>query len=296
MDAKPPPAEASPVDDFAAARLLHPSAYPRAGRTEARTCTHIAVGGAVIGGGGFTLVAGPCAVESYEQLRETAFALKAIGVRLIRAGAFKPRTSPYSFQGLHHQALDLIARVKAETGLAFVTELMSPELVEAVTAVVDVVQIGSRNMQNFPLLRAAGRLKQPVLLKRGFGNTLHELLMSAEYVMNEGNDRVILCERGIRTFDPAQRNTLDLMAAPVLKSVTHLPVLVDPSHALGRREFVPAAIKAALAVGADGVLVEVHPQPEAALSDGRQSITPAALAALVDELTALAAAGGRELS
>lgn len=276
--------------------MLDPAAFPQAGRNPARTGTTIPLGGVVIGDGSFTVIAGPCAVEGYEQFYEAAAALKALGIRLIRGGAFKPRTSPYSFQGLHHEGLAVIGQVKAETGLGFVTELISPDLAEEVTAVADMVQIGSRNMQNFPLLRVAGRLERPVLLKRGFGNTLHELLMAAEYIMNEGNEQIVLCERGIRTFDPAQRNTLDLMAAPVLKSVTHLPIMVDPSHALGRREFVPAAVKAALAAGADGVLVEVHPHPEAALSDGRQSMTPDALANLMVDLKALAAAAGRKLS
>jgi len=283
-------------DELVAASALDPAGYPQAGRTGGRAHSEIRLARLVVGDGTFTVIAGPCAIEGYQQFGETAKVLKALGVKLIRGGAFKPRTSPYSFQGLQREGLAIISQVKAETGLCFVTELMSSELVEEVTAVADVVQIGSRNMQNFPLLKVAGKLNIPVLLKRGFGNTLHELLMAAEYIMNEGNQQVILCERGIRTFDPAQRNTLDLMAVPILKSVTHLPVIVDPSHALGKREFVPQAVKAALAVGADGVLVEVHPRPEEALSDGRQSITPQTLAGLIGELKPLAAAAGRELA
>jgi len=295
MDTEVPLTTSPDMQSCSVEPLLEPDGYPLAGRSRIRADTVIQLPSLQMGDGGFAIIAGPCAIESYEQFRETVIALKALGIRLIRGGAFKPRTSPYSFQGLHHEGLAIIAQVKAETGLAFVTELMSPELVEDVVAVADAVQIGSRNMQNFPLLRAAGHLSKPVLLKRGFGNTLHELLMAAEYVMNEGNEQVMLCERGIRTFDPAQRNTLDLMAAPILKSVTHLPVIVDPSHALGKREFVPAAIKAALAVGADGVLVEVHPQPEAALVDGRQSITPETLSLLLAELRGLADVLGREI-
>jgi len=252
---------------------LRAADFPLAGKRNGHARTEIKVGAATIGGGAFTLIAGPCAVESYEQFSAAAKAVKDAGFHIVRGGAFKPRTSPYSFAGLQEEGLEVIAQVKAETGLAFVTELMEPGRAEMVAEVADMIQLGSRNMQNFPLLHAAGRLGKPVLLKRGFGNTLHELLMAAEHVMTEGCEQVVLCERGIRTFDQSQRNTLDLMAAPILQSVTHLPVIVDPSHSVGIPQIIPAALKAALAAGADGALLEVHPDRAKALSDGAQSLS-----------------------
>ena len=282
--------------EFPLADLLSPDAYPLAGRSAGREKTLIELKGAALGDGGFTIIAGPCAVESYDQYSETANLIIKHGLKLIRGGAFKPRTSPYSFDGLRQEGLDIITRVKNETGVLIVTELMSTEDIDAVVPIADVVQIGSRNMQNFPLLRAAGVIGKPVLLKRGFGNTLRELLMAAEHIMKAGNSQVILCERGIRTFDSSQRNTLDLMAVPILQSITHLPVILDPSHSVGTPRFIPAAIRAALAIGADGVIVEVHPQPEKALSDGAQSLSPDEFSVMMEDITSLARALGRRLS
>ena len=230
--------------EFPLADLLSPNAYPLAGRSAGREKTLIELEGAGLGYGGFTIIAGPCAVESYEQYSETANLIIKHGLKLIRGGAFKPRTSPYSFDGLRQEGLDIIARVKKESGVLSVTELMSTEDIDAVVPVADIVQVGSRNMQNFPLLRAVGGIGKPVLLKRGFGNTLRELLMAAEHIMKSGNSQVILCERGIRTFDSSQRNTLDLMAVPILQSITHLPVIIDPSHSVGTPRFIPAAVRA----------------------------------------------------
>jgi len=281
--------------EFPLTDLLSPDAYPLAGRNAGREQTLIELEGSDLGGGGFTIIAGPCAVESYEQYSETANLIIKHSLKLIRGGAFKPRTSPYSFDGLRQEGLDIIARVKNETGVLSVTELMSAEDISAVVPVADIVQVGSRNMQNFPLLRAVGGIGKPVLLKRGFGNTLRELLMAAEHIMKAGNSQVILCERGIRTFDSSQRNTLDLMAVPILQSITHLPVILDPSHSVGTPRFIPAAVRAALAVGADGVIVEVHPQPEKALSDGAQSLSPGDFSAMMEDITALAHAIGRSI-
>lgn len=275
---------------------LRAADFPLAGKRSGQARTEIPVGATTIGGGAFTLIAGPCAVESYEQFLAAAKAVKEAGFHLVRGGAFKPRTSPYSFAGLREEGLEIIAGVKAETGLAFVTELMEPARAEMVAAVADMIQIGSRNMQSFPLLHTAGRLGKPVLLKRGFGNTLHELLMAAEHVMNAGNEQVVLCERGIRTFDQSQRNTLDLMAAPILQSVTHLPVIIDPSHSVGIPQIIPAALKAALAVGADGALLEIHPDRAKALSDGAQSLSLGEFGEAVAELRKMAAALGMNVS
>ncbi len=282
--------------EFPLAELLSPDAYPLAGRSAGGQKTLIELKGASLGDGGFTLIAGPCAVESYEQYSETAHLIIKHGLKLMRGGAFKPRTSPYSFDGLRQEGLDIIARVKKETSVLSVTELMSTEDIGAVVPVADIVQVGSRNMQNFPLLRAVGGIGKPVLLKRGFGNTLRELLMAAEYIMKAGNPQVILCERGIRTFDSSQRNTLDVMAVPILQSTTHLPVILDPSHSVGTPRFIPAAIRAALAVGADGVIVEIHPHPEEALSDGAQSLSPDEFSAMMNDIGALARALDRRLS
>lgn len=234
--------------------------------------TVVSIGDVKIGGGDLVVMAGPCAVESEEQALTIAHYVKEYGARVFRGGAFKPRTSPYSFQGLGEKGLRILERVRKETGLLIVTEATDHMNIELVEKYADIIQIGARNMQNFSLLRRAGQAKKPVLLKRGFAATIDELLMSAEYIMSEGNTRVILCERGIRTFSDNVRNTLDLSAIPSIKEVSHLPIIVDPSHAAGRREFVIPLSKGAVAVGADGLLVEVHHDPVHALSDGAQSL------------------------
>jgi 3-deoxy-7-phosphoheptulonate synthase len=249
------------------------------------------IGGRKIGGEHFALIAGPCTVESREQLLETARAVRDAGAAMLRGGAYKPRTSPYAFQGLGQEGLRLLAEAKRETGLPIVTELMDVRDLEPVAEVADVIQIGARNMQNYTLLSELGRAGIPVLLKRGLSATLEELLMAAEYVLKEGNERVLLCERGIRTFEPAYRFTLDLMAVPVLKQLSHLPVVVDPSHASGRRDLVGPLSLAAAAVGADGIIVEVHPNPDEAICDGPQQLRVddfAEYASLVERAAALA--------
>jgi len=235
--------------------------------------TVIRVGKADIGGDDFITMAGPCSVESERQIMETAEAVKAAGATILRGGAFKPRTSPYDFQGMEADGLKLLAKAREATGLAIVTEVMSDRDVELVAEYADIMQVGARNMQNFALLKGLGRCGRPVMLKRGLSSTIKELLMSAEYIVAHGNPQVILCERGIRTFETATRNTCDISAVPVLNELTHLPVIVDPSHATGKRSLVPALAKAAVAVGADGMIVEVHPCPEKAVSDGAQSLT-----------------------
>ena len=236
--------------------------------------TIIEVGNARIGGGYFSMIAGPCSVESEAQIVEVAQAVKASGANLLRGGAFKPRTSPYAFQGMGAEGIRLLLKAKEATGLPIVTEIMNISTLD-LFADVDVIQVGARNMQNFDLLKELGKTKKPILLKRGLANTIQELLMSAEYIMSEGNEKVILCERGIRTFETATRNTLDLSAVAVLHNLTHLPVVVDPSHATGKAELVPPMALAATAAGADGIMVEVHNNPAAALCDGAQSLTPA---------------------
>ncbi len=269
-------------------------------RLAAREARHentlVRVGEAEIGGRDIVLIAGPCAVESLDQLLSTAWAVKAAGARVLRAGAFKPRTSPYSFQGLKEEALRLLIEVKRRTGLPVVTEVMDARHIEAVSECADILQIGSRNMQNFTLLEEVGRLRKPVLLKRGMSATLAELLQAAEYVLKGGNDQLILCERGIRTFEPSTRNTLDLNAIPMLKHHTHLPVIVDPSHGTGHPWMVSPLARAAVAAGADGLLVEVHPDPERARSDGQHSLTFVALERMAAEVAAIAAAVGRSFS
>jgi 3-deoxy-7-phosphoheptulonate synthase len=248
-----------------------------------------------MGGQRVIVMAGPCAVESREQILETAYAVREAGAHLLRGGAFKPRTSPYSFQGLGEEGLDYLAEAREATGLAIVTEVMSPEQVPLVAQYADVLQLGTRNMQNYALLHAVGELGKPVLLKRGMMSTIEELLMSAEYILSHGNRRVMLCERGIRTFETYTRNTLDINAVPVLKELTHLPVVVDPSHATGRWHLVSAVSKAAVAAGADGLIIEVHPSPELAMSDGAQSLRPSRFAELMDQLRPIAEAVGRTL-
>lgn len=240
-----------------------------------------------IGGGNFVIMAGPCAIESREQLFETAYAVKAGGAQILRGGAYKPRTSPYSFQGLEIEGLKYMAEVRKETGLAVVCEVTSLEAVENAVKYVDILQVGARNMQNFYLLKEIGKTNMPVLLKRGIAATIDEWLNAAEYIMSEGNPNVILCERGIRTYETATRNTLDLSAIPVIREKSHLPIIVDPSHATGVRSYVSPLSKAAVAVGSDGLMIEVHPNPAKALSDGPQSLNPVDFKKLCDELRSL---------
>jgi 3-deoxy-7-phosphoheptulonate synthase len=267
--------------------------YRLVGRDLTSSATLVEVRGRRVGDGFFGLIAGPCTVETREQTLETARAVAAAGATILRGGAFKPRTSPYAFQGLGVKALEILAEAREETGLPIVTELLDPRDVEDVVAVADVVQIGARNMQNFNLLAEVGRITKPVLLKRGPAATVEELLMAAEYVAKEGNARVILCERGIKTFERSTRFTLDLSAVPVLKRETHLPVIVDPSHAAGRSDLVLPLARAAVAAGADGVMVEVHPQPEDALCDGPQQIRVGEFARFADEVTKLVTVMGK---
>lgn len=257
--------------------------------------TIVPVNGVIIGDRKLIVMAGPCAVESHDQLLEAARAVKSAGAQMLRGGAFKPRTSPYSFQGLGEEGLRLLAAAREETGLPVITEVMAPEQVPLVTTYADVLQIGARNMQNYALLHAVGEAQCPVLLKRGMMSTIEELLMAAEYVLSHGNDRVVLCERGIRTFEKYTRNTLDISAVPLLKQLSHLPVVVDPSHSTGKWELVGAVSRAAVAAGADGLLIEVHPHPSRALSDGAQSLKPETFTQLMVELRAVAQAVGREL-
>jgi 3-deoxy-7-phosphoheptulonate synthase len=240
-------------------------------------------------------MAGPCSVESRTQMLETAQAVKEAGARLLRGGAYKPRTSPYAFQGMGLKGLELLAEAREVTGLKVVTEVMTPEAVPLVSQYADILQIGARNMQNYGLLNAVGRTQRPVLLKRGMMSTIQELLMSAEYIMSNGNYRVMLCERGIRTFEPMTRNTFDLNAVPLLKQLSHLPVIADPSHGTGRWDLVAPMAKASIACGADGLIIEVHPHPEVAVSDGAQSLKPEKFGQLMRELKPLAEALGREL-
>jgi 3-deoxy-7-phosphoheptulonate synthase len=255
--------------------------------------TVLDVSGVAIGGKRLVVMAGPCSVESKEQVLEAARAVKAAGATMLRGGAYKPRTSPYEFQGMAEDGLKLLALAREETGLRIVTEAMDLETLAMVADYADMVQIGARNMQNFSLLKQLGRMGKPVLLKRGPSATIKEWLMAAEYVVAHGNGQVALCERGIRTFETATRNTLDLNAVPVLKSLTHLPVIVDPSHGIGLRAHVPAMARAAVAAGADGLIIEVHPCPEKALSDGQQSLTPEEFAGLMAQVRIIAGAVDR---
>ncbi|MCP3676849.1 MAG: 3-deoxy-7-phosphoheptulonate synthase [Deltaproteobacteria bacterium] len=255
----------------------------------------IDIEGVKVGGREVQVIAGPCSVEGVEMLQETAEMVKEAGARLLRGGAFKPRTSPYAFQGLGEEGLRYLDEARKRTGLPVVTELMDPRDVDLICEYADVIQVGARNMQNFRLLKEAGKTKKPVLLKRGLSSTIKELLMSAEYIAAEGNSKIMFCERGIRTFETAVRSTLDLSAVPVLKEETHLPVIVDPSHAAGRWNMVAPLAKAAVAVGADGLLIEVHGDPESALCDGAQSLKPSKFTELMVELRRIAEAVGRSL-
>jgi 3-deoxy-7-phosphoheptulonate synthase len=257
--------------------------------------TVIPVNGTRIGDRKVVVMAGPCAVEDRVQMREVARVVKEAGVRILRGGAFKPRTSPYSFQGLGQEGLEILAEVREEFGLAVITEVISPEQVPLVARFADILQVGARNMQNFALLHAVGDAGKPVLLKRGMMSTIEEWLMSAEYILSHGNYQVMLCERGIRTFETYTRNTFDVSAIPLLKGLTHLPVIADPSHGTGKWDLVGAVSRAAVAAGADGLIIEIHPDPSRALSDGAQSLKPATFVQLMDDLQAVARAVGREL-
>ena len=271
--------------------------YKRASREFSVDRTVVRVGEhATIGGTDITVIAGPCSVENREMLHESATAVKAAGATILRGGAFKPRSSPYSFQGLGREALRLLVEVRAASGLPVVTEVLDTRDVDLVAEHADMLQVGARNMQNFALLAELGRVQRPVLLKRGMSATVEELLMAAEYIIAHGNSQVVLCERGIRTFERATRNTLDVSAVPVLKRESHLPVIVDPSHAGGEAGLVAPLAFAAIAAGADGLIIEVHPDPSIALSDGDQSLTPDAFVALMGRLGAFAAAAGRAMA
>ena len=268
--------------------------YKKANRKFHPEDTVVDASGVKVGGGSFAVIAGPCSVESESQIETVAAAVQTAGAKLLRGGAFKPRTSPYSFQGMRAEGLELLRHARAKTGMPIVTEIMNTEHLP-LFADVDLVQVGARNMQNFELLKAVGQSGRPVLLKRGLSATLEELVMSAEYIMAEGNDQVILCERGIRTFEPSMRNTLDISAVPMLKKMTHLPVVIDPSHAAGIAWMVEPLAAAAMAAGADGLMVEVHNDPARALCDGAQSLTPAQFSALMDKLRPLVSLMGKTL-
>jgi len=268
--------------------------YRLASRKTKKDNTLVTIGDVVVGGEQLTVIAGPCAVENRDRYIQIALQLKKIGVQMLRGGAFKPRTSPYAFQGLAEEGLDILEEARRITGLPVVTEVMDTRDVETVARYADVIQIGSRNMQNFVLLKEVGRISKPVLLKRGLSATIEEWLMAAEYVMAEGNSQVIMCERGIRTFETHTRNTLDISAIPAIKHLSHLPVIADPSHAAGKWGMVSPLSKAAVAAGADGLLIEVHPCPDEALCDGGQSLTPANFADLINEIVPVADAVGRK--
>jgi 3-deoxy-7-phosphoheptulonate synthase len=263
-------------------------------RTSTRSIINVA-GRVAVGGRSLAIIAGPCSVEGREMLIDSARAVRDAGAVMLRGGAFKPRTSPYAFRGLGEEALDILAEAREATGLPVVTEILDPRQLQRMESVADVLQVGARNMQNFALLSEVGQCGRPVLLKRGLSATIRELLMAAEYIMAHGNAQVVLCERGIRTFENATRNTLDISAVPVLKEETHLPVIVDPSHAGGRRSLVLPLACAAVAAGADGLIIEVHPQPDAARSDGDQSLCFDEFAALMERLAGFVAAAGRTL-
>lgn len=275
-------------------KIIQP--YKLAGRQFQAEPSVVSVGTVSIGGNGLTVMAGPCAVESEEQILSVARSVRQAGAAILRGGAFKPRTSPYSFQGMEEEGLRLLALARRETGLPIVTEVMDTAHVGLVAEYADMLQIGARNMQNFPLLKEVGRSGKPVLLKRGLSATIEEWLMAAEYVISAGNPNVVLCERGIRTFETATRNTLDLNAVPVVKQLSHLPVVVDPSHGTGKWQYVTPMARAAVAAGADGLMIEVHPDPEHAVSDGPQSLKPEKFHELMNEVSAVAAALGRQMA
>lgn len=274
-------------------RVLKP--FKVAGREFKPNDTIVPVGDYDIGGGELTIIAGPCAVESRSQILETAHAVHEAGAHILRGGAFKPRSSPYSFQGLGEQGLHYLAEARAETGMPIITEVMEPALVPLVCEYTDILQIGARNMQNYALLHAVGKARKPVMLKRGPSSLIEEWLMCAEYILSNGNTDVMLCERGIRTFTKFTRNTFDINAIPVVKQLSHLPIIADPSHATGKWEYVAAAARAAVAAGADGLIIEVHPRPDEAMSDGVQSLKPEKFAQLVKQMKAIAEAVGMEV-
>jgi 3-deoxy-7-phosphoheptulonate synthase len=269
--------------------------YKLAAREVKKEDTIVEVGSAKIGGPHFCVIAGPCSVESREQILETAHLVKEAGAHMLRGGAFKPRTSPYSFQGMAKEGLELLREAGDRYGLPVVTEVMAPEQVSLVEEYADMLQVGARNMQNFALLRAVGRASKPVFLKRGMMCTINEFLMSAEYILAEGNTQVVLCERGIRTFETETRNTLDIQAVPVIQKYSHLPIVIDPSHASGHWDLVIPMARAAVAAGANGLMVEVHPHPERAVSDGPQSLKPSKFVRLMEEIRPLVAAMGKTL-
>jgi 3-deoxy-7-phosphoheptulonate synthase len=273
--------------------ILQP--FKLVGRELKREKTIVQMDGLSIGGEQFVVMAGPCSVEYREQILTTAERVKAAGAKVLRGGAFKPRTSPYDFQGLEEEGLKLLAEAREKTGLKIVTEIITPENIELVDEYTDIFQVGARNMQNFALLKKLGRVRKPVLLKRGMMSTLKELLMSAEYIVSQGNPNVVLCERGIRTFETYTRNTLDISAVPALQQLSHLPVIVDPSHGTGKRSLIPPVSKAAVAVGADGLIVEVHPNPEEAFSDGQQSLLPDEFSEMMSEVRKYLAVEGKSL-
>lgn len=269
--------------------------YKLASRELKQTPTIVNVGGVEIGGESITIMAGPCAIESEESYMDVAFKVKQAGAKILRGGAFKPRSSPYSFQGLEEKGLKILAAAREATGLKIVTEVLDTRDVDLVSSYTDIIQIGARNMQNYKLLQEAGMTGKPVLLKRGLAATIEEWLMAAEYILSAGNSNVILCERGIRTYETATRNTIDMSAIPVVKELSHLPIIVDPSHAAGTWKYVPALSKGAIATGADGLIIEVHSDPTCALCDGPQSLTPANFAQLMEDLKPIAQAVGRKL-
>lgn len=282
--------------DYSVDKVMHvQEPYKLANRAFHPENTVIDVDGVKVGNGHLAMIAGPCSVESYEQVLQIAKAAKASGANMLRGGAFKPRTSPYSFQGMGMKGLDILCKVKEETGLPIVTELMSEEYIDVFDEKVDLIQIGARNMQNFDLLKKLGRTKKPILLKRGLNATYEEWIMSAEYIMASGNENVILCERGIRTFESFTRNTLDLQCIPVLQEKTHLPIVIDPSHAGGKWWLVNPMAKAAIAAGADGLMIEVHNDPENALCDGAQSLRPEKYDALIKQVREIAKVIGKEM-
>ena len=282
--------------DFSVDKVMHvQEPYKLANRAFHPEDTVVDVSGVKIGDGHLVMIAGPCSVESFEQVLEIAKAAKASGANMLRGGAFKPRTSPYSFQGMGMAGLDILCKVREETGLPIVTELMSEEYIDVFDEKVDLIQIGARNMQNFDLLKKLGKTKKPILLKRGLNATYEEWIMSAEYIMASGNEKVILCERGIRTFESFTRNTLDLQCIPVLRHKTHLPIIIDPSHAGGKWWLVQPMAKAAIAAGADGLMIEVHNDPECALCDGAQSLKPEKYDALIKQVREIAKVIGKEM-
>jgi len=270
--------------------------YKLVARVDSKKRTTFQVGEVTIGGPEIVMITGPCAVEGREEYLTTALQLKAMGANILRGGVFKPRTSPYSFLGLGKDGLAILAEARQLTGLPIITEIMDTRDVELLSAYADILQVGSRNMQNFALLQELGRVKQPVLLKRGLSATIEEWLLAAEYILAAGNPRVILCERGIRTFETQTRNTVDISAVPMAKELSHLPVFVDPSHGTGQRKMVNPVARAAVAAGADGLMIEVHENPDRALSDGPQSLTPQSFAKLIKDLVPIALAVGRRLS